>query len=166
MFTDTSRSCASSWKLQDFCFGSLRSATNACLRVLLSSIDSRRDRYLAAWACHAIFKGYLPNSARTCRVLVWIWTSSKIFTKPICTLSRSATADLHPRTLQISHLQHKMGFTRVSNSGDLTIVRLPFIVLTPKGLGVSGCQLTQFPLCLLLPYATFSACQLYVCFQL
>ena len=53
-----------------------------------------------------------------------------------------------------------------SLSGDLTIVRLPFIVLTPKGLGVPGRQLTQFPLYLLLPYATFSACQLLVCFQL
>ena len=30
--------------------------------------------------------------------------------------------------------------------GDLTIVRLPFVVLTPKDLRVPGCQLTQLPL--------------------
>ena len=46
-FNDTSCiwSCASSWKLQDCCFGNLQPPKNACLRVLLSSIDSRRDRY-------------------------------------------------------------------------------------------------------------------------
>ena len=77
-FTDTPRSCSSGWKLQDFCLGNLHSATNACLRILLSFTDSKRDRYLAAWACHAIFRRYLPNSARTCRVLVWIWTPSRI----------------------------------------------------------------------------------------
>ena len=58
---------------------SLQSAIKACFSSLSVPMVSRRVKYFPAKACHESCKGYLPDSARTCKCVVCMCTPSSLF---------------------------------------------------------------------------------------